>query len=88
MSILKKKVKVFYKFVYGCTEDHELMSNYELQENIKDYYGKSVAADSTFDEFKLYCTDDIVLDVLSYCCRFGNFRIRNAEKPQVRNTPD
>lgn len=76
---------VFYKYVHGCTEDHELMSNYELQDHIEYYYGRRVCGNSSFQEFTLYCTDEIILDVLSYCCRFGYFRIHDSIPPKKRN---
>lgn len=75
---------VFHKYIHGCTEDHELMSNHELQQHVSEYYGLRVCGNSTFQEFTLYCTDEIVLETLKYCCRFGNFRVHNTEHPKMR----
>lgn len=75
---------IFYRLIYGCTEDHELMSNFELQDHIKDYYTERVSGNSTQADFKLLCTEEIILDCLRYCLRFGNFYIMALEKPKVR----
>lgn len=75
---------IFYRMIYGCTEDPELMSNYELQEHIKDYFGDKVSGNSTYSEFKLLCIESVILECLEYSLRFGNFHIMYLEQPKIR----